>query len=490
MMIRFIGPSKALQHEMLGHMAGRHGLAEGFDYEFGDIENGTRSDCLNVLVGEEALARCCNVHGIDDYRGSIVSSTTGAKCIPIKYPSDAYYNGVQYAILDFDFARIVEEARDLSFPNTPFEFTTGSDVSELDIVLMEQAEYLACDIESVKATSEIICVGFASGPWKAISIFNNTPQGREWIQRLLRCNARKIFHFGSFDTTMLELDGYDCTQYTDDTIIQAHVLAPELPRDLGFLSSIYTKIPYFKSEGRTNIPGDAKAWSAKRDKTSLLVYNCKDCCATYQIYQAQKVLIEENPNHLHIYNYEMEMVPVAREIGMNGMLLDFDRNRLIKEHLETKKLKLTSAMSIICGGPINTASPKQMQAALYEGLGLPAKYKPASKKKKEEGIHSTLTTDNDALVSLVSAVKTQLNTLKTEKAKEPWKLRYHFITIAIQLRGLDKLIGSYIDITTHAGRIKSLYKVNGTETGRWSCAQFIDGSGLNAQTVPREELTV
>ena len=478
MKIRFIGPPNILAHDMMTHMLGRHNIGAD-EYEFAS------STCvpgmLNVLVGESALFEHTNVHGIDDYRGSIIPSTNGAKCVPIKYPSDAFYNGVQYAILDLDFTRIVEEASNESLPELPFKFVTGDEVTETYISLFEQAQFLAVDIESVKKTGEIICVGFARGPWEAISIFNRYPHERQWIQRLLNASARKIFHFGSFDSTMLILDGYEINAYTDDTIIQAHVLAPELPRDLGFLSSIYTKIPYFKSEGKTNIPGDAKAWSAKRDKAGLLTYNCKDCCATYQIFFEQKTQIEENDNHAHIYAYEMEMIPVAREIGMNGMLLDIDRNAVILEHLETLKNRLQLGLDTLCGTKINVASPKQMQIALYQGLGLPEKFKQASKKKKQEGIDSVLTADNDALVGLLSSVKTQLQSLKTEKAREPWKIRYLFITLAIQMRGVDKLLGSYINLRTHNGRIKSLYKVNGTETGRWSCSQFIDGSGINAQ---------
>lgn len=485
-MINFIGPPNALAHDMMKHMLDRHGILQ---YTFNAPSVPSE---LQVLVGEQALADHCNVHEINDYRGSIMPTVSGCKCVAIKYPSDAYYNGVQYAILDMDFSRIVDEAKKpMKFPELPWDFITGDSVTEAIVSIFEQAEFLAVDIESVKATQQIICVGFAMSPWKAISIYLRYDHERMWIARLLRCNAKKIFHFGSFDTTMLELSALPTENYTDDTIIQAHVLAPELPRDLGFLSSIYTRIPYFKSEGRTNIPGDAKAWSAKRDKESLLTYNCKDCCATFQIWQAQRQLIEEDPDHSHIYAYEMEMIPVAREIGMNGMLLDAERNYTLKEALRTKQQRYQEALTTICNGvEININSPKQVQLALYEGLGLPKKYKPASKKQQEEGIDRTLTSDNDALISLISTIKTELGKLKTEKARRPWEIRYHFVTITLLMRGVNKLLSSYIEITTHNGRVKSLYKVPGTETGRWSCSKFIDDTGLNAQTLPREAITI
>lgn len=484
-MINFIGPDWALKHDMMKHMIDRHGLIA---HTFNAPESLMN---LQVLVGEEALSKYCNVHGIDSYRGSIMPSVNRSKCVAIKYPSDAYYNGVQYAVLDMDFERIKEEAKNpTEFPELPWDFITGDSVTEADVELMAASPLLAVDIESVKATQQIICVGFASGPWKAISIYLRYDHERRWIQRLLNCNARKVFHLGSFDSTMLILDGFTISNYTDDTIIQAHIIAPELPRDLGFLSSIYTKIPYFKSEGRTNIPGDAKAWSAKRNKEDLLTYNCKDCCATYQNHTEQIKLIQENPNHSHIYSYEMEMIPVAREIGMAGMLRDEERHHVLKVALEEHKAKLQTALDTICGVSINTNSPTQVKAALYEGLGLPKKYKQASKKQKEKGIDQTLTSDSKALISLISTIKTELEKLKTDKARTPWKLRYHFVTITLIMRGVDKLLSSYINVTLHNGRVKCFYKVAGTETGRWSCAKFLDDSGLNAQTLPRSAIEV
>jgi hypothetical protein len=38
--------------------------------------------------------------------------------------------------------------------------------------------------------------------------------------------------------------------------------------------------------------------------------------------------------------------------------------------------------------------------------------------------------------------------------------------------------------------VKSTFKAHGAETGRLSAAKFVDDSGVNLQTIPREKIEV
>ena len=430
---------------------------------------------LIVCLGNAPLSYICERNGITAWRGSILESS-GIKCIPTFHPAYTLRDPLGYPILLNDFARIAKERLTPNVPSIEWNFQYGKGIHSGIIDYYLNSPTLAVDIESVKESSEIICVGFARSNTEAISIAASSPHEREWIQRLLSCDAQKIFHFGTFDTTMLRMNGYEIKNYVHDTIIQAHILNPELPRDLGFLTSIYTNIPYYKSEGRSNIPSDTKGWTSKRNKEELYIYNCKDCCATYQVYEVQKEEIEADADFKRLYEYEMELVQCTNEIGMNGMLRDPIQFRTLKNQLEVKQQTLKAHMDIIVG--MNVNSPKQVQHVLYNVFKLP------KRTNRESG---NLTSDNDALISLINVIKTKLNELKMPSAINEWKVRLAFVQLVIQLRGVEKLISSYINILISPdGRVRSLYKVAGTETGRLSCSKYVDGTGCNMQTIPRE----
>jgi hypothetical protein len=116
---------------------------------------------------------------------------------------------------------------------------------------------------------------------------------------------------------------------------------------------------------------------------------------------------------------------------------------------------------------------------LYKTLELPPK-------KNEDG---NLTANEDAIVDLITTVSRKIQELKTEKARAPWEQKMLFLKLILNIRGYDKLLGSYINIEVSTdGRARSWYKFWGAGTGRWSAAMWYDGTGLNGQTIPRESL--
>jgi hypothetical protein len=70
--------------------------------------------------------------------------------------------------------------------------------------------------------------------------------------------------------------GMDITDnvYLDTAVLHA-VLYPELKHDLGFLTSLYTDMPYFKYLGKQS--------ENKSNVAQTFVYNCYDCQSTYEI---------------------------------------------------------------------------------------------------------------------------------------------------------------------------------------------------------------
>jgi len=86
-------------------------------------------------------------------------------------------------------------------------------------------------------------------------------------------------NFFNFDANYYEALGFRFPlEKCRDTLIQHHILWPELKHTLQFQTRQYTRERYYKDEGH--------GWSTK-NTTMLKTYNVKDVCVTMEIYLAQ-----------------------------------------------------------------------------------------------------------------------------------------------------------------------------------------------------------
>lgn len=72
-----------------------------------------------------------------------------------------------------------------------------------------------------------------------------------------------------------------------DTLINHHILWPELKHSLQFQTRQYTREPYYKDEGH--------GWSFK-DMRKLKTYNCKDTMVTFEIDEEHEKEFDERPH--------------------------------------------------------------------------------------------------------------------------------------------------------------------------------------------------
>ena len=339
---------------------------------------------------------------------------------------------------------------------------------------------MACDIETYG--TEIACIGFAPSPAIGVCIdYDNAPHTVDAITRLLSSGIPITFHFGTFDTTILEFFyGYHVANYGWDTLIAQHVMWPELPRSLAYLNSVNTREPYYKHERKDEAAlQDTKSWSRRVKKEHLMTYNCKDVCTTSenQIVQG-KELPEGPPGWRRFFAFEMESLAVATRMSRAGMLVDKDRNKLLKGIMAFQWADYQQGLDQLAGAEINVNSPKQIQALLFDALKLP------ERKKRETGKR---TADEDAIVSLIGVAQAKVNELVRETAAREWRRRLAILKGILIIRGIRKNLSSYITIAfSPDNRLRHIPKVGGTDTGRWSDEKFVDGSGCNTQTLPRE----
>jgi DNA polymerase len=445
----------------------------------------THKPNLIVLLGNQPLKYLLPPkEHITNWRGSILD-LNGVKCIPTLHPAGLLHNEDPrlYAIFDADMKRI---AHDSQFPelNTP-ELTIHIDPGLECLDILASSPILSCDIETVKATTSIICVGFGISETEAYVLPYDSPNTRTILHTILpNPNIKKIFHMGIYDSTVLSLNDFGVEGYTDDTIIMSHILDPEMPRDLDFLTSIYTRQPHYKTQGRATIPGDTKGWKAARNRQELFEYNGKDCTTTFAIYNRLQQEIR-NDGLLDLYSYEMTVNEMFRELTLQGLLVDQERMDLIRTGVNNQKKQTQAILNLLAGQPINVQGKKTLPEFLYRTLKLPAKTKYDRKKKK-----SKETTEQKALVQLIGYCKAKIDEYKTDKKKEEWERNLHILTSILKIRERDKLISSYLDITLHDGRAKSIWRADGTETGRPSSKLFVDDSGLNLMTIPRSKIEI
>jgi uracil-DNA glycosylase family 4 len=446
-----------------------------------------------ILFGNQPLEFLTQHKGITKWRGSTLSidfAEYKIKAIPSYHPAYILRVATEWPVFLCDLSKALEESKDATIKELAYTIHIEPDVGNF-LEAIHNASLLGVDIETVKHSTKILCVGFAISETEAyvIPLFDNKLQYVEAVREALLSTVPKVFHNGIFDTSILRLNGYETINYAFDTIIAANLLAPELEKSLAFLTSLYTAQPYYKEEGRSNLPSDTKGWSAKRNKNDLYIYNAKDCCVTYQIHLAQIKELEAEGLVSFYLDYQMQLQQSLVELSLTGMLLDEDRRDLMYTAVKAKRDELQHVLNILAfklsNGKeknLNVKSTKALPVFLYETLELPKKFK--------RGTKDTYTADEDAIVSNMSYCKAKQQEVKKDDTKMYYYGRLKFLELLLKIREYDKQISSYLKVIPHDGRVKSTFKAHGAETGRLSAAKFVDDSGVNLQTIPREKIEV
>jgi hypothetical protein len=141
------------------------------------------------------------------------------------------------------------------------------------------------------------------------------------------------------------------------------------------------------------------------------------------------------------------------------------------------------------GFETNVRSPK-LKNILFDKdkMGLPPR-------RNRDG---SLTTDEDAIVSLIAYCKDKLDSVVRQDAKIGWQIKLAICSTILEIRGIRQVLSNYVlermrDGTSRLSsdfRLRSTFKVGGTETWRWAAMKYVDGTGFNAQTLPRDPVEV
>lgn len=255
-----------------------------------------------LTLGEIPLHYFTSNVSLTKWRGSMLSTnlpTRQFKVIPTFTPSQVQKVWEWRAFSVRDLQRVREARLSPDFPNPPYNFRIRPTFEEarrsLQVLLVRlntaRTPYpISCDIETI--ARHIACVGFAWSAYDAICIpliaadgssFYTLEEELElvWLMRtvLTNPNINLIGQNFCYDTQHFVRSWGFRARIGFDTMLAQHVCFPGIPKDLGFLASMYCKdYTYWKDEltDYNKMPDDVnKFWT----------YNCKDCCNTWEIAQ-------------------------------------------------------------------------------------------------------------------------------------------------------------------------------------------------------------
>jgi len=428
------------------------------------------AQALRVLTGKAQIAK---------WRGSILESNLvkGLKVIGTWHPAFVLRDNYDYkAIIEFDMARVKEESLtpEINLPQREILIDPSSAVKHKVAAEMAASEWLSIDIECFDTNEgwRLACVGFSHRPDCALVLPCDSKENMLMIGMLCGGPARKIFQNGfNFDIPVLLQHNIRVTNYGWDTMCGMHALYPEcasseeetqiltgkkklrqpaLRKGLAFQTSIFTKEPYYKDDG--------KLWHETGDLEQFWLYNGKDAAVTREIQLRQEEDLKEIGAE-SVLKHEMAMTGALMAMTARGIPIDKKVHLELKEKYTEEIINLQNFLDAGAGTPINVKSNPNIAWLLFEKLGLPV-IKRSEKTKKP------------------SADKDVLNTL-AEKYNNP------LLQTILEIRERRDLIERYLDVAyDDDGRMRCAWDPTGTRTGRLASRVSIHGTGTNLQNQP------
>lgn len=328
----------------------------------------------NIIVplSELSFNFTTNLSSIFKFRGSVLPSVNipQAKVIPILgvYPYINQDYKLNY-ISRLDFARVaknIENYEPYKEPNIWIARTATALQNFLQRSIINSL-FLVFDIETFAGIPTCISFCFNGIESVTVPLLDNGISQTErvimmhLVAELLASSIPKVNQNIKFDWKKLERFGFYVNNIVGDTFLAASCLYCEFPKNLGFLTSLYTDMPYFKDEGKQYDP-------TLHNRDRLYMYCAKDSMATHQIYSQQLEELKETGTR-PVYNKLMEVFPLYKSMEDNGILIDMEqKDRLIAKYESLFNIQLYKIRSLTNNPNLNPLSSVQAQRVIYDEL--------------------------------------------------------------------------------------------------------------------------
>jgi len=476
----FYAKSKAPRDSVVVHDSYVHPfIAEGLKELLWEIDK--YKPQLIIALGNTPLWALTGHWGITNWRGSQMTYTqAGHKCrlLPTYHPAAILrqWSWRNIAVQDLRRARnwleTNQQAPAYNFCIRPSDEQVYSTLDSLMEKLNDNTLDIAVDLET--RGGHIACIGLAWSKHDALCIplMDATSISGYWPPEVESVIVRRLHAVIRHENAHILGQNYLYDlQYliywygiehkcSHDTMTAQRLLFPALPKDLGFLSSMYCDWhEYWKEEG--------KFFDLEHhDENRLWTYNCKDAVTTWEVTQVERELIKTQ-GLSEQWNFEMEMFHHLLAAMLKGVRVDtkYKANLLLSiMEVEGKYAEWFTKIlpsSVFPQNPKNKPwyrSPVQQMRFFYDTLGI-----------KEVRHHKTFrpTVDDDAL--------------KIIRMREP--LLAPITDSLSNYRSLDNVLNNVIlKPLDYDGRMRCSYNQL-PNTFRLSSSENAFGRGCNLQAI-------
>lgn len=418
-----------------------------------------------VPIGELGFEFLTGLKGIRKFRGSVLPlngslnlKRADARVVPTLGPNPYLNEDPKFKfIVRNDFAKVARQAHctgPILEVGNIWICETGSALRAYIDRQYPKSQFLVFDIETFANLPTCISLCFDGAESCCVPILDyKIPLDQRVVMlglilKLLASPIPKVNQNVKFDWRKLARLGWKVEHVVGDTMLNANLLYCEFPKNLGFLTSLYTDMPYFKDEGKEFDP-------AKYDRKKLYFYNAKDSLATHQIYAQQTEEIQELGLE-YTRRLLIDILPIYREMEENGILVnDTQRKKLLASYWILFQIHCAKLNKLV-GREMNPLSSKSMGELVYNDL----------KWKVVRGVKHTKSgapsTDEESLELLMWSSDCNSS------------LGRQILRCIIDCRKFHKVI-EVLELPTYPdGRHRCEFNLAGTETGRTSASETTD----------------
>ncbi len=265
----------------------------------------------------------------------------------------------------------------------------------------------------------------------------------------------KLGQHAKYDINVLSHYGIAVQGLRHDSMLESYVWNATATRhDMDSLAKKYLGYDTVKYEDVAG-KGAKQIRFADVDLDTACRYAAEDADITLRLHEALWPRLQGEPALRRVYEeIEIPLVPVLAAMERRGVLIDVDVLRTQSQQLGKRMLELQQQAWAVAGREFSLDSPKQLQAILFDELGLPAKV------KTPKGQPST-----------------------NEEALEAIAEEHELPRLILDYRGMAKLRSTYTDklpgmVNPRTGRVHTCYHQGSVATGR------ISSSDPNLQNIP------
>jgi len=265
----------------------------------------------------------------------------------------------------------------------------------------------------------------------------------------------KLGQHAKYDINILSHYGIVVQGLKHDSMLESYVWNATATRhDMDSLARKYIGYETIKYEEVAG-KGAKQISFSQVDVDTACRYAAEDADITLRLHHALWPKLESQPTLRSVYeNIEMPLVPVLASMEQRGVLIDVGNLRTQSQQLGKRMLELQQEAWKGLGREFSLDSPRQLQAILFDELGLPAKLKTPT------GQPST-----------------------NEEALEAIADDHPLPRLILDYRGLAKLRSTYTDklaeiVNPRTGRVHTSYHQGAVATGR------VSSSDPNLQNIP------